>query len=223
MNGEIIVEGKPFTFERLPWVWDEIPNTDYSAELAAECLLKVKDVLDKHHVVFLLMHGTFLGAFRDNSFIQYDKDIDLAIYQKDDEAFKSIIPVLYENGIKICRYHYGIIYSFIYKGLICDFDVICDAEFPFNLRYYRVVTELTPKKYLSTLEAIDFLGNSFMVPANPEAMLAYEYGKNWRTPQVGRQGRLSPSWMRPFKFSKRAFLFVLRKIHLRPERNTMEE
>lgn len=223
MNGEIIIKGKPFIFERLPWVWNEIPNATYCPELAAECLLKVKEVFDKHHVIFLLMHGTFLGAYRDKSFIPHDFDIDLAIYQKDDEAFKSIIPELYENGIKICRYHYGIIYSFFYKGLICDIDVICGAEFPFSLRYYRVVTELTPKKYLSTLEPLCFLGTTFMVPANPDKMLAYEYGKSWRIPQKGRQGRLSPSWMRPFKFAKRAFLFVLRKLHLRPERNTMEE
>ena len=170
MNGEILIEGKPFNFERLPWVWKEIPDTDYSQDLAAECLLKVKEVLDNHHITFLLMHGTFLGAYRDNSFIPHDNDIDLAIYQKDDEAFKSIIPELYENEIKICRYHYGIIYSFIYKGLICDFDLICDARFPFSLRYYSVLKELTPKMYLSQLETLDFLGKTFMVPANPEAM-----------------------------------------------------
>ena len=221
MNGEIIIEGKPFHFERLPWVG--VPNRVFNQELATECLLKVKELLDIHGITFILMHGTFLGAFRDKCFISHDMDLDLAIYQKDDEAFKSIIPELYENGIKICRYHYGIIYSFIYKGIICDFDVICKAEFPFYIRYYRVVKELTPKKYLSTAEPLDFLGKTFMVPANPEAMLAYEYGKNWRTPQKGRQGRLSPEWMRPFQFAKRAFFFVLRKLHLRPERNTMEE
>ena len=221
MTGEILINGKTFTFERLPWVG--VPNLVFNQELATECLLKVKEVLDNHGIIFILMHGTFLGAYRDKSFISHDYDLDLAIYQKDEEAFKSIIPELYENGIKICRYHYGINYSFIYKGLICDFDVICKAEFPFCIRYYRVVTELTPKKYLSTAEPLDFLGGDFMVPANPEAMLAYEYGKNWRTPQKGRQGRLSPEWMRPFKFVKRAFFFVLRKLHLRPERNTMEE
>ena len=221
MNGEILIEGKPFRFEKLPWVG--IPNLVFNQELATECLLKVKEVLDSHNITFVLMHGTFLGAYRDKSFIQHDNDIDLAIYQKDDEAFKSIIPELYEKGIKICRYHYGIIYSFIYKGLICDFDVICKAEFPSNLYYYRVVTELTPKKYLAKLEPLVFLGKTFMIPANPEALLAHEYGKNWRIPQKGRQGYLSPLWIRPFKFMKRAFNFVLRKLHLRKERNVMEE
>ncbi|MBO4825939.1 MAG: LicD family protein [Prevotella sp.] len=221
MTGEIIIEGKPFSFEKLPWV--DIPNLVFNKELATECLLIVKEVLDQHNITFVLMHGTLLGAYRDKNFIPHDFDIDLAFYQKDDEAFKSIIPELYEKGIKLCRYHYGIIYSFIFKGLICDFDVICKAEFPLGFRYYRVLTELTPKKYLSTAEPLDFLGKAFMVPANPERIIAYEYGKSWRTPQKGRQGKISPIWMRPFKFMKKAFFFVLRKLHLRKERNTMEE
>lgn len=221
MTGSIIIEGKPFSFEQLPWVG--IPNLVFNQELATECLLKVKEVLDNHHITFVLMHGTLLGAYRDKSFIPHDNDIDLAIYQKDDEAFKSIIPELYEKGIKICRYHYGIIYSFIYKGMICDFDVICKAEFPFCIRYFRVLTELAPKKYLSKTEPLDFLGKTFMVPANPERIIAYEYGKSWRIPQKGRTGVTSPKWILPFKFMKRAFFFVLRKLHLRKERNSMED
>ena len=221
MNGEILIEGKPFRFEQLPW--SGIPNVVFNQELASECLLKVKEVLDSHNITFVFMHGTLLGAYRDKSFISHDIDIDLAIYQKDDEAFKSIIPELYEKGIKICRYHNGIVYSFIYKRLICDIDVICNAEFPFGFRYYRVLTELTPKKFLSSVEPIDFIGHSFMVPANPERLIAYEYGKNWRTPQKGRPGKISSLWMRPFKFVKRAFNFVLRKLHLRKERNVMED
>lgn len=223
MTGEIIIEGKPFCFDKLPWVYHEIPNAKFDLELAKECLLLIKKILDSKGVPFLLMHGTLLGAYRDGGFIPHDIDIDLSIYEKDDEALKSSIPELYEAGIKICRYHYGIIYSFIYKGVICDIDVIQHARFPYSFRYYRVLTELVPKKYLSNVTNYAFLGNSFLIPHNPSAILAYEYGKDWRIPQKGKSANISPIWMKPFKFVKRAVLFILRKLHLLHARRTMEE
>ena len=223
MTGEIIIEGKPFYFERLPWIYNEIPNTAYSQDLAKECLFLVKKIMDDKGIPFLLMHGTLLGAYRDGNFIPHDNDLDLGIFEVDDERMKSIIPDLYDAGIKICRYHYGIIYSFIYKGLICDIDVIQKARFPYGFRYVRVLTELVPKKLLSDVASHDFLGASFLIPNRVEDFLAYEYGKDWRVPQKGKSASISPIWVKPFKFVKRAFFFILRKLHLRPERNTMEE
>lgn len=223
MTGEIIIEGKPFHFERLSWVYHEIPDAKFDLGLAKECLLLVKRILDSKSIPFLLMHGTLLGAYRDGGFIPHDIDIDLAIYEKDDEVFKSLIPELYEAGVKICRYHYGIIYSFIYKGVICDIDVIQHARFPYSFRYYRVLTELVPKKYLSGEKNHVFLGSSFLIPMNTEGILAYEYGKDWRIPQKGKQARISPMWMKPFKFVKKGVFFILRKLHLLHARRTMEE
>lgn len=214
MTGEIIIEGKPFNFERLPWNYDEIPDTVFSQDLARECLFLIKRILDDKGIPFILMHGTLLGAYRDSNFIAHDNDVDLAIYEKDDEVFKSIIPDLYDVGVRICRYHYGIIYSFIYKGLICDFDVIQNAKFPYSFRYFRVLTELVPKTLLSDVESYVFLGSSFLIPQNPAKILAYEYGKDWKTPQQGKSASISPLWMKPFKFIKRAILYIVRKLHL---------
>ncbi len=223
MTGEIIIEGKPFHFERLPWNYNEIPDTAYNQDLAKECLFLVKKILDDRGIPFLLMHGTLLGAYRDGNFIPHDNDLDLGIYEIDDERMKSVIPDLYEAGIKICRFHYGIIYSFIYKGLICDIDVIQNAKFPFKSRYYRVLTELVPKKLLLEYTSYDFLGTSFFIPKRVEDFLAYEYGKDWRVPRKGRSASISPLWMRPFKFIKRGVFFIFRKLHLIHARRTMEE
>ena len=223
MTGEIIIEGKPFHFERLSWVYHEIPDAKFDLGLAKECLLLVKRILDSKSIPFLLMHGTLLGAYRDGGFIPHDIDIDLAIYEKDDDVFKSLIPELYEAGVKICRYHYGIVYSFIYKGVICDFDVIQNTKFPFKSRYYRVLTELVPKKLLLEYTVLDFLGTSFLIPQRVDELLAYEYGKDWRIPQKGKPANISPLWMKPIRFAKRAFFYILRKLHLHSERKTMED
>lgn len=223
MTGEIIIEGKPFSFERLPWNYNEIPETAYSQNLAKECLFLVKKLLDDRGIPFMLMLGTLLGAYRDGNFIPHDNDLDLGIYEIDDERMKSAIPDMYDAGIKICRFHYGIIYSFIYKGLICDIDVIQDTKFPFKFRYYRVLTELVPKKLLLQYTTYEFLGSSFLIPQRVEDFLVYEYGKDWRVPRKGKSASISPLWMKPFKFVKRVFFFILRKLHLHPEEMTTED
>ena len=50
---------------------------------ATQDLLEMKDILDKLNIKFWLTHGTLLGAIRDKSFIETDRDMDIRILAKD--------------------------------------------------------------------------------------------------------------------------------------------
>ena len=189
---EIIINGKPFVFEEKPWICNDIT---FKKEYAQEGLKLMKKILDKNGIVFLLNFGTLLGAVREHDFIGHDIDVDLAIYEKDVDKLVSIIPELYEEGIKLCRYHNGIIYSFLYKNVILDIDVYLHSEFPYKYRYWRLVSKLFPKFYVEETEKIPFNGGLYDVPKNPERFVKYMYGKNWRIPQKGKHARLYPRWM----------------------------
>lgn len=196
--GEIMINGKPFQFDDKPWVGDSHVMDRANAQYM---LSTIKKVFDQNGIHFLLNFGTLLGAVRDHDFIGHDYDIDLAMHVRYRDKLHELIPELYEMGIKLCRYFYkGTIYSFNYKGIVCDVDIVFDPPFPYKYRYNLTLEKLYPKKYVKETEYIDFLGEQYEVPKNPERFLEYMYGKNWQVPQKGVHARLFPKWMVLEKF-----------------------
>lgn len=213
--GEIIINGSPFLFEDMPWVNEDVV---LDKEDAKYMLSTMKKVLEKHGVHFLLNFGTLLGAVREHDFIGHDCDIDLSMHEKYKDKLLQAIPELYELGIKLCRYYYkGTIYSFHYKGIICDINVVFEPIFPYNIWFYKTLEQLYPKKYSVETEYIDFLGEQYEVPKNPERCLAYMYGDDWRIPQKGKKAKFYPDWMvieklwyrvyRKFKYLRAKYIY----------------
>ena len=167
----------------------------FTKEKANEMLSILKEVLMKHDVHFLLNFGTLLGAVRDHDFIPHDYDIDLSMHERYKNVFISCLPELSKRGIFLCGHFKGDIFNLFYDGIICDIDIVFDMMFPYSLRYNRLLEKCYPKFYTDEAEIIDFLGNKYEVPANPERFLEYMYGKYWRIPQKGKHARLFPHWM----------------------------
>lgn len=211
--GEIMVNGKPFVFEDMSWYNSSAKSLD--KEDAKYILSTVKRIFDRNGIHFKLNFGTLLGAIREHDFIGHDVDIDLAVHERYREQIISLIPELYDNGIKLCRYFKKDIYSFIYKGIICDIDIVFETPYPYRFWFYRTLEKMYPKKYTIESEYIEFLGEQYEVPKNPERFLEYMYGKNWRIPQKGKQARLFPDWMIIEKFALR----VRRKIRFLKEKH----
>ena len=84
----------------------------------------------------------------------------------------------------------GVIYTFIYKGITCDFNIFYHAAFPYRLYYLGV----------GDFKLLNFLGEDYFVPVDTEGYLEYLYGKEWRTPQKGRGAVAIPKWMVLEKF-----------------------
>jgi hypothetical protein len=69
-----------------------MPGSDrMNEELAVKNLKALKEVFDKFGITFWLDGGTLLGAVRDGKLIEWDKDVDLSIWEYDREKLFSAL------------------------------------------------------------------------------------------------------------------------------------
>ena len=114
--GEININGNIFIFQDIELTYENATIIDPS--IAKNNLLDLKKILDEHKVKFLIMHGTLLGAIREQKFIKHDIDIDTCTF--DERGLINTIPALDKAGLKLCRYEKNLIYSFIKDGIYID-------------------------------------------------------------------------------------------------------
>jgi len=154
-------------------------------EAATRNVLAIKRILDKTKIKFWLVLGTFLGAYRDNSIIPWDEDVDLGIYAEDypdlfgcrgkiikvgfEFASDPWMATIYRDGEHIDFYYFQLDGSERVWG---------------NFRY--------PADDFVALNRIKFLGTTWRIPNNPEKWLTYTYGKDWRIPIVGKKADSYP-------------------------------
>ena len=76
-----MIKGQPYHFEEIELTYENSNVIDSS--IAKQNLLDFKTILDKNNVKFLLMHGTLLGAIREQNFIKHDIDIDTCTLEEE--------------------------------------------------------------------------------------------------------------------------------------------
>ena len=141
--GTITIKGVPFAFEEVELTYDNAVIIDPS--VAKMNLIDFKNVLEAHHVHFLIMHGTLLGALREHAFIKHDIDIDTCTL--DEEGLINVIPELDKMGLKLCRYESHVIYSFIRDGVYIDVYVVNKLKGLIRPFYVRYLNRIIPRKY----------------------------------------------------------------------------
>ncbi|QIU93779.1 LicD family protein [Bacteroides faecium] len=176
--GQIIIKEQPFHFDEIDLTYENSIIIDSS--IAKQNLLDFKAVLDKRGIKFLLMHGTLLGAIREQQFIKHDIDIDTCTFEE--EKLVEVIPELSQAGLKLCRYEKNVIYSFIRNNVYIDVYIVNKLKgliSPFYVRYlYRII----PRKYFRCTKKMIFLGETFKIPNHSIKLLEFWYGKDWQTP-----------------------------------------
>lgn len=203
---EILINGKPYAYE--PYPWNYKPEF-FDRQIASEFLSILKDAFDSANIRFYLNFGTLLGAIRDHDFIPHDVDMDLAMMEKDVPAFLNLLPDLEKKGVKLCRNWRTTFYTVVYKGIVCDFDVLYRPAFPYCIWFYGILEgKYIPKKYIGDMKLYNFLGNDYYVPADAEKYLVLSYGKTWRIPQKGKGANPMPKWM----VLEKLFIRVKRKL-----------
>ena len=166
----------------------------FKKEDAAEMLLIIKEVFDRHGIVFMPAYGTLLGIIRQNDFIPGDHDMDLIFYDKDREKFKATFRELEEHGVVMVRCVEPLIYTFQYKTAECDIEGMVTPTGGYK-RFFCILEEkYVPKRFFEETEKVTFLGTEFDVPKDPEKLLVYHYGKNWRIPQ-SVAARMESPWL----------------------------
>ena len=154
-------------------------------KVATANLLAIKRILDQAGIEFWLMYGTFLGAYRNNAIIPWDEDTDLAIYAEDSSLLLGCKEKLIKEG-----FAFGsdpIMATVIRGGEHTDF------YFFFLEGSERVWQRFRyPADDFAILNTINFLNTTWRIFNNPERWLTYTYGKDWRTPIVGKKATNYP-------------------------------
>lgn len=167
--------------ESLAWA-NAVPITEDDAKKTFQL---TKTLFDSIELKFSLAYGSLLGAIRDHGLIKGDEDIDIYIWQED-ILWNNLI-YLYNNGLKVCRAVPGEYYSFrVNDNAYIDVYVMRELKKGiWKNSCYSLSGLNTPKKYFKGYHTIDFLGCSCLCPDNPEALLEFWYGKDWRIPKKG--------------------------------------
>lgn len=176
--GEIIIKEKVFNFNEIELTYENAQVLD--STIAKNNLLDFKKVLDEQKITFLIMHGTLLGAVRDNCFIKHDIDIDTCTYNE--KKLIESIPLLDKVGLKLCRYEPNIIYSFIRDNVYIDVYIVNKLQGLIRPFYVRYLTHIIPRKYFRHPKKMFFLDVEFNIPNHSLDLLEFWYGPDWKKP-----------------------------------------
>lgn len=185
MQQSILINGTPFFYEEKDLRFGMGPEITH--EQAKEILFRMKSLLDEQGVRFWLIYGTLLGAVREHDFISYDYDVDIQTDEYD--KLLAIIPWLDEQGMKLIRVQPQRVYTFSLGSVYIDIYIAGKAPFPLNLWCSWLNGNIVPTRLVFPLSKLEFLGEKFAVPAQPEKLMEFFYGKTWRTPIPGVHGQ----------------------------------
>lgn len=152
-------------------------------ESAKYLLITMNKVLREHGITMMPMFGTLLGAIREHGFIKKDDDVDVVIYAKDKDAIFALRPELEKYDIHLHCYVLPWIFTFEYKGITLDFYPLYESVWPWTNHYYLMLEYYISRKFFDSIEDYELFGETFKIPAQPEKILTYLYGKDWRIPQ----------------------------------------
>ena len=183
-------------------------------ENATYLLNTLKKVFEENGIELILAYGTLLGAIREHDFIGHDNDMDTMIWGKHMQKGLDLAPELAKYGIKLECYVLPWIFTYSYKGVTCDIDLINEPIYPFNKRYCLIESQYIQRSFFEHTEKYEFQGELHTVPAHPEVLLEYHYGKKWRIPG-GPHARLQSKlffWYFIDKQIQRVKRFLKRKL-----------
>ena len=173
-----------------------------NADISKKNLLDLKKILDIYKINFILMFGTLLGAVRDNNFIEYDSDTDIAIHIDDFNKLINASHDLIKIGFKLIRTKEpDDLVTFMRDDEYIDIGIFRREEIN-NKSYFVYQNHYEyDDNFFQTIDLI-FLDHSFKIPRSYKSLLTNWYGSNWKKRIKNR-----PAW--PTKISNfRKILFI---------------
>lgn len=164
-------------------------------EKFSRCLSDMKKILDKNNTSFFLCYGTLLGQRRENKFIEYDHDIDIGIIRNNYD--NSVKDKILESGLFKFNKEFGNLKdcyecSFIHKATNTPIDIFIFYKIKDDLYYSASHTGICNYtkygyckwgRHLRGFKYINFMNESYRVPANTDEFLVESYGKDWNIPK----------------------------------------
>lgn len=171
---------------------------------AFNTLLLVKEVFEKHGLVFWLSHGTLLGAIRDNSPIPWDDDIDCSMNFNQRHLVDPALEELRKIGFyippsdrnKIIDNENAPYYDLhlIFNGSKVEIWFFEDKGDFWIYDEERCKKDLAhPAKFYTKLGKTNFMGTEFNTPNYVEEYLEMMYGPTWKIPDQNRKYTNNPA------------------------------
>jgi lipopolysaccharide cholinephosphotransferase len=184
-----------------------------------ENMVMLRDALTSRGIPVFLNFGTLLGALREKDFIPHDDDADLEIYERDEAAFLSCLPGLEDRGLHLFEKIEAMrLYSFEREGEQVDVFVAKERRTLLGRKWDLEGRSTVPARHLDSLEETDFLGERFMVPADPYGLVRNLYGSTWNVPIENRPSRIDwrirfrKALANPGRFFFYAYRFTTRRL-----------
>ena len=150
--------------------------------IAMDNLLLLKGVFDKYDITFWLIGKTCLGAVRDGNIMEDDTDTDIGVFMRDRDKIISVIPELQKLGLKPIRTKYpDDILSLMRNDEYIDICFFQKGRDELGKKYWFYQDKRFYGNHFDRFDAINFLGEEFLIPINVEKLLETHYGENWRT------------------------------------------
>ena len=159
---------------------------------ALKNIIEAKNILSSLNIDCWLTDGTLLGYYRDNDFIDHDQDLDLGalISSYNEKIVLDFIDAGWKLDNIFGKRNCGLAISLKKRKIKLDIFFFYEENGVLWHGAWRKVKDngITRRnliKYIYDkfeLREIEFKGEKFNIPANPEKFIITKYGNGWKTP-----------------------------------------
>ena len=209
-------EGYPLSVDKVGHLTRSFAATDEGIreEILDGTERVLRDLREVCGVEAYLNYGALLGAIRDGAMIAHDSDTDVCYLSRHEspadliaESYK-IERTMRERGWVLLRMSGGDIKVLLplSDGRVCHIDIF--VAFYLRDTFYQLGNRSgrLPREVILPVSQVALHGHTFPAPAQPEAMLAFLYGENWRVPDPSFKYADPPAgvrrlngWLRGFR------------------------
>ncbi|GAB2690028.1 LicD family protein [Aliiglaciecola sp. 3_MG-2023] len=179
-------------------------DSDLTKQVCEEVLLALCDALTESGIKYYVDAGTLLGIYRDDAFIPWDDDFDIAVLRDDIEKIRSnqgtlltALERVSNQPWKITEYYAEQAFGLVKAGDTRSFKLEptdANCQLPLIDLFVKYVDQHVmdyviasrgfsmPSRHMLQLASFTFRDKSIFIPSDVEGYLSRHYG-DWQTPK----------------------------------------